>query len=194
MQELYLILAIAFYYFMHSVLAASSVKNQLYSFISPPYYRLFFNAMAVLLLAPIVFIYIQNPKTFVFAPTALSHGMGLLFLAIAALLLFVALSQYNLGEFLGSKYLDPQKSKAPVQLQISGFNGLVRHPLYFATLIFVWAWFLKRATLADLIIAIATSLYLIIGIHFEEKKLLAEFGNDYLAYQKKVKKLIPFIF
>ncbi len=194
MNEFYLILAIAIYYLLHSVLAASSVKNRLHPFLPPRYYRIFFNAVAVFLLVPIALIYTKSTFTSVFQATAITNGLGFLFLVMGTFLLLAALSQYDLGEFIGSKYLDQQKARIPNQLQISGLNKLVRHPLYFATLIIVWAWFLKRTTSLDLIIAIATSLYLIIGIHFEEKKLVDEFGEEYLAYQKKVKRLIPLIF
>jgi protein-S-isoprenylcysteine O-methyltransferase Ste14 len=34
--------------------------------------------------------------------------------------------------------------------------------------------------------------YLIVGTLLEERKLIGEFGEEYLAYQKRVSMLIPF--
>lgn len=34
--------------------------------------------------------------------------------------------------------------------------------------------------------------YLIVGTYLEEKKLIGEFGEKYLAYQKRVSMLIPY--
>jgi len=35
-------------------------------------------------------------------------------------------------------------------------------------------------------------LYTLIGIHFEERKLVEEFGQSYISYSRQVPKIIPF--
>lgn len=70
----------------------------------------------------------------------------------------------------------------------------VRHPLYTGTFLVVWGLFLKDATLKTLIMAICLTIYTLIGIYFEEKKLISSFGDDYLAYRRRVPMLFPKIF
>jgi protein-S-isoprenylcysteine O-methyltransferase Ste14 len=44
----------------------------------------------------------------------------------------------------------------------------------------------------DLVINTLLTLYVIIGTWLEERKLVLEFGEAYLQYQKEVPMLIPF--
>lgn len=37
------------------------------------------------------------------------------------------------------------------------------------------------------------TLYIAIGLYFEEKDLIRDFGSAYLDYMKQVKRLIPFV-
>lgn len=85
--------------------------------------------------------------------------------------------------------------KAPVkELKITGIHRFVRHPLYTGTIMMVWGFFLLFPYLNNLIAVVLLTLYVIIGMRFEEKKLIAEFGSKYLDYMKKVPALIPRIF
>jgi protein-S-isoprenylcysteine O-methyltransferase Ste14 len=52
-------------------------------------------------------------------------------------------------------------------------------------------WLMPVMTTSLLAFNLAATLYLYIGSFFEEKRLLAAFGDDYLRYQHKVPRLIP---
>lgn len=65
-----------------------------------------------------------------------------------------------------------------------------RHPMYVGVLIVLWS--TPHMTLGHLIMASVWTLYVFIGIYFEERDLVREFGNKYLAYQASVSKLLPF--
>jgi protein-S-isoprenylcysteine O-methyltransferase Ste14 len=39
-----------------------------------------------------------------------------------------------------------------------------------------------------------TFVYLPIGVHLEEQKLISEFGDTYRHYQSRVKMLVPFVY
>jgi len=39
-----------------------------------------------------------------------------------------------------------------------------------------------------------SEVYILIGIQLEERKLIQEFGAEYLQYKKDVRMLIPFLF
>jgi protein-S-isoprenylcysteine O-methyltransferase Ste14 len=54
-------------------------------------------------------------------------------------------------------------------------------------------WFVPIMTLNWLTFCMGSSLYFWIGSYFEEKKMVREFGDSYLPYQKKTPRFFPFI-
>jgi len=181
------------YFAIHSLLASHSAKNYLIDrWINKKYYRLFFNAFAILSLFPVFITFVNIESTYLFVIPLIST-IGMSFVVLGILLLLYGLSQYNLSEFSGTEQLRTQSSPAPQVLKTSGFNGLVRHPLYFAGLIIIWGGFIASPTVKILIAAIVATLYLYFGTKLEEKKLVLEFGEEYKKYQKRVGMLIPFL-
>ena len=83
-----------------------------------------------------------------------------------------------------------EKSPVP-ELKINGIHRYVRHPLYTGTIMVVWGFYFLFPHLNNLIAVILLTLYVIIGIRFEEKKLIVEFGTQYLDYKKRVPALVP---
>jgi protein-S-isoprenylcysteine O-methyltransferase Ste14 len=53
--------------------------------------------------------------------------------------------------------------------------------------------FVTDASTRSLTSAIAITIYLFVGIYFEEKKLIEVFGEKYKKYQHDVPMLIPFL-
>jgi protein-S-isoprenylcysteine O-methyltransferase Ste14 len=65
----------------------------------------------------------------------------------------------------------------------------VRHPLYFSMLVTFWA--TPQMSLGHLLFAAGMTAYILVGIVFEERDLLAAFGDRYRAYRARVPALIP---
>lgn len=65
----------------------------------------------------------------------------------------------------------------------------VRHPLYLGWFIGFWA--TPTMTVAHLVFALATSIYILLAIRWEERDLVAHHGRRYAEYRKNVPMLIP---
>lgn len=69
------------------------------------------------------------------------------------------------------------------------FYRYVRHPLYVGLLLGFWA--TPQMTSGHLLFALANSGYILIGIWFEERELVAQFGERYRRYREQVGMLMP---
>jgi methanethiol S-methyltransferase len=66
---------------------------------------------------------------------------------------------------------------------------LVRHPMQLGFLVTFWA--TPLMTLGHLALAVGMSLYIAIGLHFEERDLVRQFGEAYVAYRRRVPAVVP---
>src|SRR6185503_12659317 len=65
----------------------------------------------------------------------------------------------------------------------------VRHPLYLGFMLSFWA--TPRMTAGHLLFALGCSAYILLGIWFEERDLVAQFGDRYRLYRAQVRMLVP---
>ncbi|PHV10060.1 methyltransferase family protein [Chitinimonas sp. BJB300] len=72
---------------------------------------------------------------------------------------------------------------------IKGLYRAMRHPLMSGFLLVFWA--TPNMTMTHFIFALGMSIYILIGIYYEENELLRHIGPDYTAYKKQVPMLIP---
>jgi len=84
--------------------------------------------------------------------------------------------------------LSPERASALVD---SGFYKLSRNPMYLCMFLILTAWVIHRGHLAGIIILIAFVLYMNrFQIMPEERAMIANFGDDYRNYMKRVRRWI----
>ena len=81
-------------------------------------------------------------------------------------------------------------SAASMPLSIRGPYRWVRHPLYFFTLVLIWA--SPDLSLDRLLFNVLFSTWIVVGTCLEERDLVGEFGEPYKAYQRQVPMLVPY--
>jgi protein-S-isoprenylcysteine O-methyltransferase Ste14 len=116
-------------------------------------------------------------------------GIALFLQFLALLTILFGLLQTGMLGFLGIDQLIVSDPSASPQLQVGGLYGWVRHPLYTAGLAFIWL--TPMMTTSTLALFFGLTLYIYIGSVFEERRLIAEFGEAYREYQRSVPRLIP---
>jgi len=177
---------------LHSLLASLKAKELARRWFSENFmhfYRLFYNALAVLSFLPVLAIAtLTNGSTLYVVPFPWS-GLMVLGEILAVAGLAIGLHETDMWEFLGLRQLG--RSKGPSRLKTTGLYRYVRHPLYSAGLAFIWLF--PRMTLMILALNLALTIYILIGAFFEERKLQREFGQEYIDYAALTPMLIPFI-
>ena len=178
------------YYAIHSVLAATSVKifSKKYLGKYVRYYRLGYSVFALLTLIALLIYQYSFTSPMLFKSIGVKY-LSILFLILPGLfIMLISLKKYFM---LLSGVRSVFTSISVPELKVNGIHKYMRHPLYSGTILFVWGLFFIFPTLSNLIALILLTVYILIGIDFEEKKLIKEFGNDYLEYRSQVPGLIP---
>lgn len=188
----YVVFHLIAFYIVHSLLATAKLKKiakQEWPSIFK-YYRLLYNLLSILWLTFIVKLCVYEWG--LSEPILKSHWvLGLVLLGMGFLIVFGSLMQIDIKSFIGIRSDD--ENNPPILTQ-NGLYGLVRHPLYLGVIFSLIGLLALHFSQFTLSLVIITIVYILIGIELEEKKLTVEFGKDYVLYQQKIKKLIPFIY
>lgn len=178
------------YYVIHSFFASSEVKgffeNKMGKYFR--YYRLTYTSFVSITLVLLLLFQYSFYSPILIKSFSIKY-FAVFFLIVPGLIIMgISIKKYFM---LLSGIRSVFTSTPSVELKINGIHRYVRHPLYSGTILFVFGLFFIFPTLSNFIAAILLTLYILIGISFEEKKLIKEFGDDYLKYKAKVPGLIP---
>lgn len=184
---------------LHSLTAARRTKKWVRVRIGErPYqglYRLAYNLFALITFVPVLWVTaVDLPNTQLWRiPTPWAYAANLVQL-IGLAGLGVALFQTDFWDFVGLqqavRYLRGEDEiNLPPKLVTGGMYALVRHPLYFFSLLVIW--FTPVMSLQTLIFNLFVTMYLWAGSRVEERRLADFFGPAYETYRRKTPGLVP---
>jgi len=173
------------YFFLHSLLAANGIKERF----NRQAYRLFYNAVAsILLLLIVLFISTLSSPT-VFEKNRVTDFVAFSLAAYGVIVIRLSFRQFSLGAFLGLK-----KEVEDTDFKTGGILEKVRHPIYSGTILVCLGFLLYIPKVVNLVTVFWVFAYLPVGIWLEEKKLIKRYGKDYLDYKSRVPAVIPNFF
>ena len=187
----WLIFAIVVWGIAHSVAASLGFKNFLRRVLGSGFlrlYRLLYNFFSMVSFVPLLyFASILPNRSLYFVPAPWVYLM-LVGQGISAILLVVGVLQTDTLSFVGLRQLFETEEK-PSKLVTKGFYRYIRHPLYTFGLLFLWL--SPVVTINSFVLYVFLTIYILVGAHFEERKLLREFGQEYVDYKAATPMLIP---
>ena len=179
---------------LHSLLISPGVTGFLKRRLGDRYRftRIAFNAFAVLSLLPVVgYSHTLTGEPF-FRWDGILRPVQAVMLACSLWLFAAGARVYDLRQTLGLRQIAEHESARGItrsgEIGTSGILGWVRHPWYSGAILLLWA---RTIDPAALVANAVLTVYLLIGTFLEERKLIAEFGDEYVKYRRKVPMLIP---
>jgi protein-S-isoprenylcysteine O-methyltransferase Ste14 len=193
-----IILLFALFGYTHSLFASNKIKRLAVSYVGNyiAFYRIVYNITSVLavyllyiiLPRPHIIIYDLNyPYDFIILiPQYLSLAGFIWSLRFICVKEFLGISQIR--RWFNNQY-DINELDEELSLRIRGTYKYIRHPLYFFSIMFLL--FRPVMDLFYLTCLICIMIYFYMGSHYEEKKLVEKFGEDYIRYRKVVPRFFP---
>jgi methanethiol S-methyltransferase len=190
----WILLAIALYGVIHSLLASLKAKSLAAAWFGSAgrrFYRLFFNFQSVITLIPVIALVGLLPDRKIYSIPFPVNLLTLILQLAAGLGLLLGVAQTGGMSFIGlEQLLDTSSQERPSRLVTAGFYRYVRHPLYSFGLVLLWLVPVMSWNLLALNIGLTG--YILVGIIFEERKLVQEYGEAYREYQRSTPMLVPF--
>lgn len=159
-------------------------------------YRIVFNGVSLVSFVPIGALVLWLHGSVVWAWPAGASPFLLLIQAVGLAGLVASVLHIDGMRFLGISqclaYLRGTPLPLPAEpLSTGGLYGLVRHPLYLFSLLAIWP--VGVMTEAYLGMCLGVTAYFVIGSVYEERRLLAAFGDSYAQYRQRVPRIVPFL-
>jgi methanethiol S-methyltransferase len=187
------LLLLGIFALQHSIMARRSFKRWWTQIVSPAVERSTFVLAATLALALLLWKWVPIPEPVIWrveSPVLVQVLWGVFWLGWATLLLATFL--INHFELFGLRQVFARMMDREIpeqEFRTPLLYRYVRHPIYLGFVLGFWA--TPVMTAGHLLFAIGGTGYILVGIWFEERDLIAQFGERYRRYRAQVGMLIP---
>lgn len=177
---------------IHSSFARQSLQKRIEPYFKGSY-RLLYNVFSLIQFLALLEIgrYFLDTQTFDLLSSVVVQTTLLILKILGLIVIALSLAKYDLGRFSGLtqiRTLESVATESNETLLIQGLNSWVRHPLYSGAFLYFWG---GVDSMFGASTAVLASIYLLVGTHLEEQKLLNNYGSAYKDYQKNVPKFFP---
>jgi methanethiol S-methyltransferase len=183
---------IAAFALLHSALARPRAKRLVARWLPEALERSFYSLVAGLQMIALLVWWrpLPSPLWSVGAPWARAVLWGLFALGWATVVAgLLSLSNTRLFGLAQAWAAAHGRSFEEPGVRVRGVYRWLRHPLYAGTLLSLWA--TPGMSLGHAVLAASFSAYILIGMRFEERDLLARHGEAYRRYRAAVPGLLP---
>lgn len=183
---------IALFGIQHSVMARPAFKHWLHQFIKEPFERsTYLISSSIPLLLLVIFWQPINGIFWTFdshTATVLGYGFAILGWSLVLATTFL-INHFDLFGLRQIYYYVKNKPYSAIEFKTPFLYRVVRHPMQLGVVIGVFS--TATMTTGHALLAFGMTLYILIGLYFEERDLIKLFGERYREYQRNVHKLIP---
>lgn len=184
---------IALFGMQHSIMARKWFKNLITRYIPSPAERSTYVLMSCVALIVMYIAWQPLPGSmWLVQNTAMQWIIWGVFL-LGCLIVFTSTLMLDHFELFGLKqvtYHLINKNHRHGPFRTPMLYKQVRHPIYFGFILLLWA--TPNMTMNHFLLSIGMTLYIVVGVYFEERDLVKRFGEKYQNYKKTVPGLIPF--
>jgi protein-S-isoprenylcysteine O-methyltransferase Ste14 len=175
---------------LHSILASPVIKrwyDRKSAFIAR-HYRILYILIAFISLVMMAFLFWETPRMLLWKSTPIAQIPGIFLIIFGSVIMGIIIGKYfstvkNMHDLM-------YDNSIPILFQ-NGLHRIIRHPLYLGTFLLIWGLFLLFPYGSLLVTNVIITLYTILGIGYEEKKLIRVFGEKYIRYKQEVPMLLP---
>jgi protein-S-isoprenylcysteine O-methyltransferase Ste14 len=176
----------------HSVMARPTWKARWLRVVGPALERPTYMLATGLVLLPVLWLWQPMPTVIWALEDPIATGVIYAVAVSAWVYLLVASFAIDHFELFGLRQawsFFVGRPMAPVEFRERWMYRFDRHPIMTGALLGMWA--APTMTLGHLVFAIGFSLYIAVGVFFEERSLLAQWGAHYEDYRRRVGSIVP---
>ncbi len=144
----------------------------------------------------ILILFLLNMNYWFVDPFSLRQIISWSFLIVSLMLIYQGVQLLRRKGGLDQERNDPALVgiEKTTELVTTGVYHYIRHPFYSSLLFLGWGILLKNVNWIGILLAVLTTILLIITAKKEEIENIQFFGENYQEYMKRTKMFVPFIF
>lgn len=178
----------------HSVMARDGFKDWWTKFVPEPIERSTFVLFSSVVVAALLWFWQPIPGVLWSVEATWATWLLWGLFGFGWFLVFASANMINGFHLFGVQqvwqYMRGQEITEP-EFKTPGFYKYIRHPLM--TGFFIAFWAIPTMTVSHALFAGGMSVYILVGLWFEERDLIRHLGEQYREYRKNVPALIPWI-